>query len=207
MIAVVVQILLTFPKVHRGSDMKPFKFAVGLVFAASALLAQAVPLTTNAPSAYAGDTVIVVLTEPSPANLIGVTINFTYDNSILTYISGLAGNIDPAPSLVLGLEDTLVDPVLGGTASIAFDAPIDIGGSLLELVFQINAGVAPGTTLVNFSCFDYGSGLGCTDYAFEPVSATVTVLERATTPIPLPGTLPLLGLAVAALWWSRRRMH
>lgn len=186
--------------------MRSIKFAAGLFLASIFFLVQAAPLTTNAPSGYEGDTVTVILSEPTPNNLEGIEIVFTYTSSILTYISGVAGDIDPAPSLVLGLDILDVDPLLGGIGSISYGAPINTptAGSLLGLVFRINAGVAPTTTTVNFSCFDNG-GLGCV-YDFSPVSATVTVLDSPTTPIPLPGTLPLLGLGAAALWWTRRRI-
>jgi len=187
--------------------MKPFKYAVGLVLAITAWLAHAAPVDSAA-QGYAGFNVTVKLNDPSTLVLIGSTIGFTFDPTFLTYVSGGPGSIVPAPSFVSGVDLADVNATLGsGVASLAYPNPVADGanGSLLELVFLIKASADPGdTSVIDFICDPFG--VGSCDYDFT-VKATVTVLERATTPIPLPGTLPLLGLAVAALWWARRRMH
>lgn len=190
--------------------MNPFKLAAGLLLTISACLTQAAPVDSTA-SGYAGANVIVQLNDTSTLGLEGLTAGFTYDPTFLTYVSGAPGNIVPAPSFVLGLDLGDVDNTLGsGVGSLAYPNPVPdaTSGSLLELVFLIKAGANPGdTTVVDFVCVpftDLNNVTSC-EYDFA-VKATVTVLRPPSTNIPLPGTLPLLGLGVTALWWARRRM-
>lgn len=207
--------------------MKMLNLGAGLLLSMAACLAQAIPITTNAPSGYAGQDVNIVLGDADATGLFGFSVNMVYDPNILTFQGGTPGTIhgdnplditDPGVSLVNAdplhpffFLDTTDPAAYLLTMSLAypFFAGANSGpGSLMDLVFTINGAALPGaTTTVDFSCFDFGPSFGCFDYAFDPVHATVTVLQPASTPIPLPGTLPLMGLGCAALLWARRQRH
>jgi hypothetical protein len=203
-------------KYRKNYVMKTLNLTLGLFLSLAANFTHALPVSTEDVSGLAGAPVTVVLHETNLqdpiALLFGPSISVKYDPSLLTYISGVGGLLTPAPALPsspIGLDVADVDTVNGMiSVSLAFPGPYPSGasGSLLELMFTINGAAAPGTTTtVDFSCLDFGSG--CIDYPFNPVQATVTVLPPAVTPMPLPGTLPLMGLGLAALLWARRQRH
>ena len=211
--------------------MQNCKFVLGLVLAVSACVAQALPVTTEDVQGQAGSNVTVVLSDtvavpvdPFLDAVFGVGVKVVYDSTILTFRGGNPGTIrgdnpldplDPGVSL-LGADVT--DPLFfidmtvptASTLILSLAYPFPDGatpgaGSLLDLTFTIDPLALPGTTTtVDFSCDDF---FGLCEYPFTPVSSTVTVLERASNPMPLPGTLPLLGVGVAALLWARRRLH
>ncbi len=204
--------------------MTKIKWAVGLVFAINTFLAQALPVTTNAPSGYVGDDVTVVLSDNAPGGLVGATVKVVFDPRVLSFAGGAPGTIfgnNPLDALDPGVSLIGADPsdpffTLDTTDSTAYSFLVSLAypfldgantpaGSLMDLFFKI-IGAPPvrNTTKVDFSCDDFN---GLCDYAFQAVSSTVTILERTGTPVPLPGTLPLLALGVASLWWSRRRMR
>lgn len=210
--------------------MQQQKFLIGLVLAVSTCIAQALPVTTADVEGQAGSDVTVVLSDtvavpvdPVLDAVFAVGVKVVYDSTILTFKGGTPGTIrgidilDPAgPGVSLFGADPL-DPLFfidmtvptASTLILSLAYPFPAGanpgaGSLMDLVFTIDPLASPGTTTtVDFSCDDFFGGI-C-DYPFSPVSSTITVLQRASNPMPLPGTLPLLGVGVAALLWARRR--
>ncbi|MCZ4313237.1 hypothetical protein O4H66_07460 [Comamonadaceae bacterium G21597-S1] len=209
--------------------MQQQKFLIGLVLAMSTCIAQALPVTTEDVEGQAGSDVTVVLSDtvavpvdPVLDAVFAVGVKVVYDSTILTFKGGAPGTIrgfdifDPTgPGVsLLGADPT--DPLFfidmtvptASTLILSLAYPFPEGatpgaGSLMDLVFTIDPLALPGTTTtVDFSCDDF---FGFCDYPFSPVSSTVTVLQRASNPMPLPGTLPLLGVGVAALLWARRR--
>lgn len=206
--------------------MNSFKYLVGLILAATVCLAQAIPVTADE-EGYAGQTVTVILSDDGPVDLFGATIKVVFNPHILTFKGGTPGTIhgvNPLDPLDPGVELAGADPLdalflldttdadaYSFTTSLTYPFPFGANaaaGSLMNLSFEISGTALPGTsTPVSFSCVDFGPGLGCFDYDFPSISAAVTVLQPTTTPIPLPGTLPLLGLGVAALVWVRRRVY
>lgn len=130
-------------------------------------------------------------------------------------------NLDPTDPAYIAFLDKSFDPLHSFVASASYPAPLgshdpnDPYATFFDLTFFIKDGTPAGTlTEVVFTCLDFvipdpadpdkptGS---CVDFDFNEVSATVTVLADTTTPMPLPGTLPLLGLGLGALMWARRR--
>jgi uncharacterized protein (TIGR03382 family) len=209
---------------------KHLKLALGILLAASALLAQAVPVTSNAPSGYVGDDVVVVLSDANPVGLFGTLIKVVFDSNVLTFMGGTPGTIhgenpldltDPGVSLV-GADPSdpffVLDDNNAAAAyffvSLSYPFPFGANtdpGSLMSLTFNINGSATPGTqTDVVFDCDPFADGL-CLEYDFgvagTQIPATVTILQQTGTQLPLPGTLPLIGLGVAALMWARRRLH
>lgn len=205
--------------------------------AASMGLAQALPVTTADTSGLAGTDVHVVLSDTVqvPANpfsgVFGIGIRVVYDSTTLTFKGGSPGTIrgddipdpfDPTITIpgvsLLGADTSdplfFVDKSVPTAAelilSLAYSLPGGANpgpGSLLDLVFTIDPTATPGTmTDVDFACDDVGGTRPC-DYPFSPVSSTITVLQSTGTPMPLPGTLPLIGLGMMALAWASRRRH
>lgn len=209
--------------------MNLLRLAIGSVLLAASGWIAAAPVSANSPSdKQAGQTVQITLSEDSTAGFQGAaTINVFYDPAKLTYLSGAPGTLfDPATSISFGLG--LADVILPGDpfglntttdrnlilATLIGDPLADgLSGSLLVLDFTINAGIDAGTeTFIDFSCHDFGVGT-CTpgnppsqDYVFASTQAKVTV-AGASTPMPLPGTLPLIGLGMMALAWARRQRN
>lgn len=217
-------------KMSRGNNMQSQKFALGLVIAMSACIAQALPVTTEDVEGQAGSDVTVVLSDtvavpvdPILDAVFAVGVKVVYDSTILTFKGGTPGSIrgidilDPTGPGVSLLGADPLDPLFfidmtvptASTLILSLAYPFPAGatpgaGSLMDLVFTIDPLALPGTTTtVDFSCDNF---FGFCDYPFTPVSSTVTVLAGTGTPMPLPGTLPLLGVGVAALLWARRRM-
>lgn len=202
--------------------MKHLKYVVGMILAASVFLAQAVPVTANSPDNSAGKTVTINLHDESTVGLVGAaTITVTYDPTKLRYVSGVAGSLIDEPATGLDLADVipagdLSNPYAGRNLLIAFlltsaGVPNGSAGTLLSLDFEIATGLAAGTeTFVYFNCFEFLPGecapASSLDFVFDGAASKVTVLADPGSPLPLPGTLPLLGLGVAALLWARRRV-
>lgn len=210
--------------------MQLLRLVVGSILLALSGWTFAAPVTANSPSdKQAGQTVQITLSEASTSGFAGAaTISIFYDPTVLTYVSGTPGTLfNPIP-VAFGLDplevllpnDPVGDPFGYNTTTDRnlilaqlLGAPKTDGtpGSLLVLDFEIQAGVAAGTeTFIDFACFDFGIPGTCNpgnppslDYAFSPTQSKVTV--AAGTPMPLPGTLPLIGLGVAALAWARRQ--
>ena len=189
------------------------KVATWLAFAICSCQAVAVPTTTG-DSGYRNDIVNVFISELDPTNLFGVQLRIDYSLDNLELVSTSTGDI--GNNFLLATIGDYIDPSdpfgppVPGSLSASLSIPTVAltaadGGSLFQLTFKITPGAAFGPTDVWFSCDDFGLGRPCLDYDFDPVPATITVLQRATNPMPLPGTLPLLGVGGAALLWARRR--
>lgn len=201
--------------------MKFIRVIAGLALATSACLAIAAPTITD-DQGFRSDEVRVSISESDLTKLldpltgdplVAVQLRIDYVMSNLLFKTATVTNPSSflLTSLVFGEYSepgatTAVPGALSASLSQPFPANASpSGGFQLELTFQIQELAALGPTLVTFSCDKSGLSM-CPDYVLDETSATVTVLDRPTTPIPLPGTLPLLGLGAAALWWTRRRI-
>lgn len=181
--------------------MKNSKILMGLVFALVSQWAGAVPMATTGDSGHRGDAVSAILSETNANNLDTLWVDIGFDPSILSYTGIQAGS--------LNLDFVTVDDsqAASGMLSAILSSPTlpisGVGGSVFEVLFDILSTATYGDTTVTFQCHDT-PGLGCVDYPFDPVEATITVL-RPTGRVPLPATPWLLALGLPLLAMSRAR--
>lgn len=178
--------------------MKPFNYALSLIFMFFAQSAGAIPLTASDDSGYRGDGVVSVLTEPNPDNLDSIWLDILFDENALDF-TGLT-----SPILDIFTLDTA--DAATGKVLVGLSAPItrnSVSTELLQAAFTIRNGAPFGDTLVTFQCHDQGQGVGCFDYPFDPVTAKISVLRSAQ--IPLPATFWLLALGLPVLARARLR--
>lgn len=181
--------------------MRAFKSILGFVLALAVVSANAT-LSTQDESGSPGGQVTVSLNGSNATINLGATIYYGFDAAVLQLDGVRLGSIWGSLATMSIFPD-----IVSGPSAFISDLPIAGGtGTLLELDFTIidppTGTIFPFQTDVTFNCL--ASNPLCRDYPFDQVTSIVTI-DRATG-IPLPGTLPLLAVAVAALYWTRRRI-
>jgi hypothetical protein len=179
-----------------------------LVLAVCTAWAQATPITASHESGYRGDFVSVVLQGTGIVGLEALTVDVTFDPTVLLFIDPaalgtLTSTFDDPPFAYLDPSTNLLTISLTTTGSAVHGT-----GSLLSIPFEILANAPYGDTSVGFTCVGFSNAagsLGCADFAFDPTTGVVTVLERQTQPIPTPATFWLLALGLPVLVATRTR--
>lgn len=176
--------------------MKSFTYLFCLIFMCFAHAASAIPLAASDDAGFRGQSVVIMLTDPTPVDLYALWFHILFDPNVLTFNETLSSSLD-LPTFV---------PTTGAVEvfSSSFGPPItNVSTELMQAWFTIRDNAPFGETSVTFQCHDVGNNLGCVDYPFDPVSAKITVLRSSQ--IPLPATLWLLALGMTALAGARLR--
>ena len=114
------------------------------------------------------------------------------------------------PALYLESSLNIVTP---GPLMLSWDETILSSGVLVPAAYDayaLNGGIADGSFATGFAVAFEWLGLGLPgEQVFDIFNPTTfALLETGTTralAIPLPGTLPLLGVGIVAMLWARRR--
>lgn len=191
--------------------MKISKSLLGLLLAAAAQIAAAIPVSGIGDSGVRGAAVSATLQDAAASGVDSLQFSLSFDTTYLTFVGTVTGSLVAFDTIFDDTGDIANGNVLVAMASS--DLPVDSGaGSLAELLFTINAGAPLGDTDVVVTCLgasttdDAGQtvDLGCVDYAFGSVTATITVLPDRID-LPLPATLPLVLLGLAGIALRRKR--
>lgn len=172
-----------------------------LAFTGLALHSQAASVSLSAPSTVTGPFDVTVLATgvfdpPHDGDgLFGYGFNFSYDNSILSYLGETPGSLFDDISSNPGLTAQVAGVADAGFLALGdFTEPL----TLATLHFNI-VGFGPTTISVNADATNLDQGLAYLS-ASDSFSASAAV-----NAVPEPGTFALLGLAGAGLLAFRRR--
>lgn len=162
-------------------------------------------------SGFASDGVSMTIHESDLTGFNGALLRFSFDSTVLSF-DGVDRDCNTLPTAPDNCS--LPDPVndLNGIATYSLlvtTSPSDITGAadLFTLLFTINAGAAPGDTVVEFINFYSPTELqdpaNAGTYDRQALTGTITVL--AGHAVPTPGTAGLALTALGLLAVCRRR--
>lgn len=159
--------------------------------------AFALPVAASSAAGYRGDQVSLTLSEQA-SFFDAVEFYVRYDPGVLTYVGAGEGT--------LGLPVSIIDD--GSTAGSAWisvvtgNPPTGQDGSLATVLFQILANAPLGDTAVVFEAAPELRDPALSPlYPFDSVAGKVSVL--ASTNIPEPGSLAVMGVAALVLVFAR----
>ena len=175
---------------------------------------HAAPFSSPGATGAPGQIVSVLIQAENLVDLEAVTFDMTFDTSVLGFIGALG--VDPQqpgqafefpPPEPPGFEppyiyaDSFESGIDGLVFVMALSPRMSGSGSFAQLSFNILPHARLGPTVVDFVCEQQLCG---PDFVFDSFSATITVAQDTSVPVPAPGTTLLLLAGLGGLLAARR---